>query len=102
MELPGKPSERSPENTARPAHAAAPPARRSRSVTRARPSGSSPRTRRSISIAPRSRASRMASRQATCHPIVTAGTTTFGLKHPNAAATTSPGTCPIQAHRLVK
>jgi hypothetical protein len=28
--------------------------------------------------------------------------TTFGLKQPNAAATTSPGTWPMQADRLVK
>ena len=33
-----------------------------------------------------------ASRLAICHPAATAGTTTFGLKHPDAAATISPGT----------
>jgi hypothetical protein len=44
----------------------------------------------------------MAARLVTCHPAPTAGTTTFGLKQPKAAATTSPGTWPMHALRLVK
>ena len=71
-------------------------------MTRARPSGWSPRTRCSMAVAPRSRASRIASRLAICHPASTAGTTTLGLKQPKAAATTSPGTWPMHAPRLVK
>ena len=59
----------------------------------------SPRRRRG---APCSRACKTASRLVICQPAATAGTTTLGLKQPNAAATTSPGTWPMQAPRLVK
>ena len=44
----------------------------------------------------------MASWLVICHPAATPGTTNLGLKTPNAAATTSPGTWPMQAPRLVK
>jgi hypothetical protein len=43
----------------------------------------------------------MSLRLAICQPGATTGTTTLGLKTPNAAATTSPGTRPMQAPRLV-
>ena len=66
------------------------------------PSGEVPRSRTSCAMAPLSRAAQMVAASVIDQPWLTEGMTVAGLNTPKAAATTSPGTCPITEPRLVK
>ncbi|PQM49414.1 hypothetical protein C1Y40_00364 [Mycobacterium talmoniae] len=77
-------------------------ARRSSATTRSTPSGRAPNTRCSWATAPSVRTRHTALASVRPQPWVTAGITTAGLNTANAAAITSPGTCPNSEPRLQK